>query len=502
MRMTTASDTKTYSSRFKDVTYTELGNTGMYVSEVGFGAYRIHSNIPEHKDALKMALLKGINLIDTSANYTDGESETVIGNVLDELILEKKLGREEVVLVSKAGYLQGQNFEKSQQRKKQGIPYPDLVDYADGLEHCIHPTFLEDQLQRSLRRLNVVYLDVLLLHNPEYFLSYAEKHNKPKAETHQEYYRRIKQAFEYLEEQVDRGRIKYYGISSNTFPSPASEYTHTSLLKVLEIASSIRKDHHCRVIQCPLNLAETSAVALQNNDDLSVTALCKEAGVGLLINRPLNGIVNGKLVRFADYFVDEDVSTIEIDDHIQELVHFEGTFESIELDTIIADPQLETQFRGLFNIGQTLSQYWTSFRDIEHWKDVMTYSLLPQMETAMEFVADKPLSQDQETWFNDYVFQVNRLFKLMSNYFKSYAASRSDSIKHAIYESFPEWKEPTLSQIAINAIRSVPGVSCVLLGMRKEEYVTDALIALQKDPELSHNETAWNAIEEIVKSLA
>lgn len=500
--MTTPSDTKTYSSRFKDVTYTELGNTGLYVSEVGFGAYRIHSSIPEHKEALKSALLRGINLIDTSTNYTDGESESVIGNVLDELILEKKLDREEVVLVSKAGYIQGQNYEKSQQRKKQGIAYPELVILSDDLEHCIHPTFLEDQLQRSLRRLNVVYLDVFLLHNPEYFLTYSNANSKPKAETHQEYYRRIQQAFEYLEEQVDRGRIKYYGISSNTFPDPNSSYTFTSLEKVLSIAASVRADHHCRVMQCPLNLAETGAVTTLNNSEKSVTQLCDEHDVGLLINRPLNGIVSGKLIRFADYFVDEDVSTIEIDDSIQDLVHFEGTLESIQLDTIIADPQLDEQFRGLFNVGQVLAQYWTSFKDIEHWKDVMTYSLLPQVETAMEFLADKPLSEAQETWFNDYVFQVNVVFKLMSNYFKSYAASRSDAIKHAIYEEFSQFAEPTLSQTAINALRRIPGVSCVLLGMRQEEYVSDALIALQKNPEDTTNTDVWKALESKIQSLA
>lgn len=500
--MTTASDTKTYSSRFKDVAYTELGNTGLYVSEVGFGAYRIHNAIPEHKDALKSALLRGINLIDTSTNYTDGESESVIGNVLDELILEKKLSREEVVLVSKAGYIQGQNLEKSLQRKKQGIAYPELVELSEDLEHCIHPTFLEDQLQRSLRRLNVVYLDVFLLHNPEYFLTYSQQHSKPKAETHQEYYRRIQQAFEYLEAQVDRGRIKYYGISSNTFPLDISEYEFTSLEKILSIAASIRPDHHCRIIQTPLNLAETNAVTLQNNSGKSVTELCLEHDLGLLVNRPLNGIVNGKLVRFADYFVDEDVSTIEIDDHVQDLVHFEGTLESIELDTIIADPKLDEQFRALFNIGQTLAQYWTSFRDIEHWKDVMTYSLLPQVETAMEFLADKPLSNDQETWFNDYVFQVNRLFKLVSNYFKSYAAARSDAIKHALYEDFPQFAQPTLSQTSLHALRSVPGVSCVLLGMRQEDYVSDALIALQQFPEKVSDITAWQNLQVKVRSLS
>jgi aryl-alcohol dehydrogenase-like predicted oxidoreductase len=60
-----------------------------------------------------------------------------------------------VVVVSKGGYLQGQNYAMSQQRKQDGNPFADVVEYADGLEHCIHPDFLDDQIGRSLDRLGL-----------------------------------------------------------------------------------------------------------------------------------------------------------------------------------------------------------------------------------------------------------------------------------------------------------------------------------------------------------
>ena len=50
-----------------------------------------------------------------------------------------------------------------------------MVEYADGLWHCIHPDWLADQLTRSLDRLGLETLDLLLLHNPEYFLADAAK---------------------------------------------------------------------------------------------------------------------------------------------------------------------------------------------------------------------------------------------------------------------------------------------------------------------------------------
>ena len=95
--------------------------------------------------------------------------------MIGTLIERETLARDQVVVVSKVGYLQGSNFELSQQRKAAGNPYPDLVEYADQLEHCIHPEFIADQLTRSLQRLNMETLDVYLLHNPEYYLGWAHK---------------------------------------------------------------------------------------------------------------------------------------------------------------------------------------------------------------------------------------------------------------------------------------------------------------------------------------
>jgi uncharacterized protein len=58
--------------------YRALGRTGLVTSSLGFGGYRIDDRTPEHAAALEQALLGGVNLIDTSTNYTDGSSETCI----------------------------------------------------------------------------------------------------------------------------------------------------------------------------------------------------------------------------------------------------------------------------------------------------------------------------------------------------------------------------------------------------------------------------------------
>jgi aryl-alcohol dehydrogenase-like predicted oxidoreductase len=239
----------------------EVGATGLAVSRLGFGGYRVEEIIAEHAEALKLALRSGINLIDTSTNYTDGGSERLVGRILQELFTSGDLQREEVVVVSKVGYVQGQNLHLAQEREKQGRGFPEMVKYMQNCWHCIHPDFLSDQLFRSLARLQLDHLDVLLLHNSEYFLSDAQhRGSNDLAAMRNEYYRRIRAAFAYLEAQVSAGRMAYYGVSSNTFPRAASHAEFTSLERLWEIAESLSRSHHFRVIQFPANLFETGAI--------------------------------------------------------------------------------------------------------------------------------------------------------------------------------------------------------------------------------------------------
>jgi aryl-alcohol dehydrogenase-like predicted oxidoreductase len=129
----TADATGAHAKRFEGLSYTILGRTGLHCSQAGFGCYRIADGIDAHRSALQRALEGGINLIDTSANYADGESETLVGKVLANAIESGALSRQAVIVVTKGGYLQGRNYALSQARKAQGQPFSDLVPYADGL---------------------------------------------------------------------------------------------------------------------------------------------------------------------------------------------------------------------------------------------------------------------------------------------------------------------------------------------------------------------------------
>ena len=121
---------------FEANAYRRLAGTDLITSKIGYGTYRVHEQNEAQAETLESAIEAGCNLIDTSSNYTDGGSETLIGNVLRKMISADEIKREEIIVVSKVGYMQGQNLEQAQQREASGNPWADVVKYMEGCWHC------------------------------------------------------------------------------------------------------------------------------------------------------------------------------------------------------------------------------------------------------------------------------------------------------------------------------------------------------------------------------
>jgi uncharacterized protein YyaL (SSP411 family)/aryl-alcohol dehydrogenase-like predicted oxidoreductase len=300
-RFATAEATRAHTTPFAAHGTALLGSTGLTVAKIGFGGYRVDESDPDFAEALVSALTSGINLIDTSTNYTDGGSERMIGEVLADLTREGAFSREAIVVVSKVGYVQGSNLRLARQREAAGKPFPEMVKYQDSCWHCIHPEFLEDQLARSLGRLGLDGLDVLLLHNPEYFFADAEHRGGGEISAlRDQFYARMREAFAFLEGQVKAGRIRWYGVSSNSCTDPEDDRESTSLLRMLDAAKSAGGDgHHFRVLQLPMNLLESGGALVENNRGKTVLACAADNGIGVLVNRPLNAIRGRGMVRLA-----------------------------------------------------------------------------------------------------------------------------------------------------------------------------------------------------------
>lgn len=426
-----------------------LGKTGWNASAVGFGGYRIVEQEPAHREALRLALRSGCNLIDTSANYGDGSSERLIGQVLSEF------RREDVFVVTKAGYVQGGNMKLAQERQKRGQPFEEMVEYSGDCWQCISPGFLEDQITRSLERLQLKQLDALLLHNPEYFLKAGGEHS--------EYYRRIEKAFAHLEKEVARGRIRFYGISSNTFPEPREAPDYTSLEVVTEIAEKHGPGHHFALIQFPFNLYEPGAALETNNGGKTLLEYAREKGLGTLVNRPLNAFSRHQLIRLADYPAHDDRNIV---DDFKEAMNRATALEA-------AYPGRELVPARSIAWGHILRENFDRLSDLDSWKSLLTYRVKPSLQDAFNVLEEHAEFRE---WAENYRKASAALFDSYTAYLESQASVKSDQIAGQLDHLSPALQSSkTLSQKAIRLYRSLPGVDCILVGMRQTQYVRDAL---------------------------
>lgn len=481
-----------------------LGKTGYSVSAAGFGCYRVDAASQTHRDAMIKALRAGINLIDTSANYMDGGSELLAGSVMRELIGSGEMKRGDIVVVTKGGYIQGKNYDASAARKKEGAPWPDLVEYADGLEHCIHPDFLEDQIAGSLARLDLEAIDIYLLHNPEYYLMRAEKDGMNMETARREYYSRIEKAFLYLETEVKKGRIKYYGISSNTFPAASAAYNFTPLGRVISIAENISPDNHFGVIEFPMNLFERGAASEKNQDNgLTLLELARSKNIGVLINRPLNAFFKGSLIRLADPrgagHAGYDFKNAEnaINSAVRDIgILEENLLESIERLSESARGKAEIIFENVFVHGQ-LNSKWKEFANISNFESFMSGYFSPRAQYFLDNLKKGVLKDKKaEAEISVYINEAYAVFELIGKHFRSEHLKTVLKIKEKLAAISPIYSaEADLSDIAVMALAATGGVSAVLVGMRTPDYVAKVAASLKTLSEASS--TDWQALSAI-----
>ncbi|MCE3222964.1 MAG: uncharacterized protein K0S58_1144 [Nitrospira sp.] len=474
-----------------------FGATGLTVSRLGFGTYRIGQRDGEQRDALTKALRMGCNLIDTSTNYMDGESEQLVGSVLQQLISAGEVTREEIIVVSKIGYVQGQNLTQAQAREKAGKPYLDMVKYGEDIWHCIHPEFLADQLTQSLDRLGLATLDICLLHNPEYFLSHATRLGSTDAPDlpalRDQFYARIQLAFEYFETQVQAGRIRAYGLSSNTATAPPSDSSATSLSRMVAAAKAAAKKigalaHHFAVLQCPMNLYESGAARIPNTGANERYTLMEEAmreGTAVLVNRPLNAMPaqRGGVVRLADVTVQS--ATVEFDQQRQKVATLEEEYRTALAPSVPHSGQgiaPSDFFRWADELGRIRSQV----QGLEHWEQVEQQMIAPHVNQVMRALSEAftgAVAEQWETWRDRYVPELLALLKALQAEAAERSRMRSEDMHRLLNPLLPEAKrKASLSQKALWILASTPGVTAVLNGMRSPAYVDDALEILRWDP--------------------
>jgi aryl-alcohol dehydrogenase-like predicted oxidoreductase len=371
-----------------------------------------------------------------------------------------------------------------------------MVKLGEGLWHCIHPVFLEDQLERSLDRLEFETLDVCLLHNPEYFLSYPPDPTTSPDEIRAEFYRRLEVAFTFLENEVNRGRIRAYGVSSNTVAAPPRLPHATSLTEMLAAARRAGGEHHhFRVLQMPLNLFESDGALAPSDapDHRPVLEMAHDRQIAVLTNRPLNAFVEREMVRLAD-FVTVD-GAIEATEELERLRGLEDRFAT-ELAPDIQVPEGALEPERYFRWHGNLDFLVTQEIGLEQWSqmDHQVRSGVGRVTGALDRNLHGPLADRWRAWRDEYLQSLHLLLAEFRRRAISHAAQRSEAIRSAIDPVFPDARRgESLSRKALWTVASTPGVTSVLTGMRTTSYVEDA-VAILDWPPLDVPEEVYGAV--------
>ncbi|MFQ5515832.1 MAG: aldo/keto reductase, partial [Myxococcota bacterium] len=244
-----------------------------------------------YREAVARALRGGLNVLDTALSYRMQTSERSLGAALRRAIAEGTVARDEVYVITKAGYLTpdpDRLVSPASLRRDLIETYVDsgLVDPRGvvGGNHSLDVAFLRDQIQRSRTNLGLATIDLYCLQDPELHLL---------AKGPDEFQRLLTAALEMLEEAVTSGWIAAYGLSTwSGLLVPHTEKGHLSLAECFQLALDVGgPDHHLRGIQLPYGVAMGEGMSLPTQRLLEgaapVLAALRDTGCASFVSAPL-----------------------------------------------------------------------------------------------------------------------------------------------------------------------------------------------------------------------
>jgi aryl-alcohol dehydrogenase-like predicted oxidoreductase len=227
--------------------YTTLGNTGLLVSKLCFGAMTFGDGRGLYKgisavgqagadELIKTSIDGGINFFDTADNYTEGESEKILGQSLKNL----NIARKDVVIATKVYSRVG----------------PGRNDVGASRGHIM------DAVDASLRRLQTDHIDLYQIHGNDSVTP-------------------IEETLRALGTLVQQGKVRYVGCSN---------WQAWKLAKALGI-SEIRNLTRFDTLQAYYSIASRDL-------EREIVPLLESEKVGLLVWSPLaGGLLSGKFSR-------------------------------------------------------------------------------------------------------------------------------------------------------------------------------------------------------------
>src|SRR3954464_12900450 len=229
------------SSNRPKMPYRRLGRSGLQVSALSFGSWVTFDT--QIKDDLAMECMQaahdaGCNFYDNAEAYAGGESEAIMGRVIEQLGWK----RQSYVLSTKV--------------------YWGIDGNMPNMQNTLNRKYLHHSIEGCLDRLRVDFVDLLFCHRPD--------KNTP-----------IEETVWAMSDLIDRGKVLYWG---------TSEWTADEIRAAWEIAD--RHHLHKPVMEQPqYNMFERRRV------EREYARLYEDIGLGLTVWSPLaSGMLTGKYI--------------------------------------------------------------------------------------------------------------------------------------------------------------------------------------------------------------
>lgn len=278
-----------------EIVYRTLGNTMLKIPLVSFGV--MNSDSP---DLIRKALDMGFRHLDTAHAYLRGNSEKVIGQILEE-----RKCRDQVYIASKM------LFARDREKKV-------FLREGSGRHAGATEASLNEQLAESLERLRTDYIDILYLHSCQ----------GPQMST----YEPMMRAFVKVKE---AGKARFIGISTHTNePETIRAAVDTGIWDVVLTSYNFMQEHRKEV---------QKAIRYAMEKGMGVIAMKTQGGVRL--NREKNMEVNHAAA----------LKWVLNDKNVCTTVPGITTFDQMELDFgVMKDLSLSDQEKRDLQISATL----------------------------------------------------------------------------------------------------------------------------------------------------
>jgi len=263
----------------------------LHLSNVGIGTYLGNPDTQTDelvKNAVKQSVLSGVNVIDTAINYRAQKAERSVGRAISELINDEKVSRDQIFVSSKNGYVTNDAdiSEDFMQYVMRELGKPGIVKEGDVTSgyHCMTVPYLSDQLDRSLKNLDLDCIDLMYLHNGV--------EGQIKDISKEQFLEKLSSVFELYEKKRNEGKIKFYGMATwECFRVMKDDPHYLSLEDVVNMAKNIGGDDHgFKFIQLPYNMNYDQALLGKNqliqNKPVSILESSVRLGVGVFTSVP------------------------------------------------------------------------------------------------------------------------------------------------------------------------------------------------------------------------